>query len=343
MGYLMKRPDPRLLRAEKLLTEAVRLVAEIKAGVPAPRRRRKRRRQFRAPAILQALREGASLDAAKGARDPRLPSKRTIAKYRKTDPAFNREASAILRERSREGGRRKRSAPNPGATTWAAHLPGPFHDWNAIAAKIEAGASVGPYTKNRQGLPCHTLIMKRRKADPVFAKRVAAALAGRFGEGRRGTTRHPFDREAVLERIRRGAVIKACPPEPGMPWKHRIDLQRKADPSFNEAVQAACLEARRRRVNRNALAKAGKDAAWRAANEAVPKTIDPDLRGDVVGDLALQLMEGIVALKDDLQRAWRACRTRLNRDRWKEVSLDAPISGTDGLRRIDLLVAEAGQ
>jgi hypothetical protein len=25
------------------------------------------------------------------------------------------------------------------------------------------------------------------------------------------------------------------------------------------------------------------------------------------------------------------------------VSLDAPISGTDGLRRIDLLVAEAGQ
>lgn len=84
-------------------------------------------------------------------------------------------------------------------------MPGQKYDWNAIAAKIEVGATVGPYSPNRQGLPSHTLIMARRKADPVFAKRVTPVLAKRFGLGRRVR----IDREAVLELIRCGADIKA--------------------------------------------------------------------------------------------------------------------------------------
>lgn len=78
----MKRPDPRILRAEKLLTEIGRLLTEIREGVPAPRSAPRRRRRYKLPSILAALREGASLDARGEARDPRLPSRGVLAKYK---------------------------------------------------------------------------------------------------------------------------------------------------------------------------------------------------------------------------------------------------------------------
>jgi hypothetical protein len=175
--------------------------------------------------------------------------------------------------------------------------------------------------------------MKRRRADPIFAARVAAVLVGRFGHGRRVT----FDREAVLELIRRGAVIKAWPPEPGMPSKQLLDRARREDASFKEAVREAIVEARRRRNNRNRLAKLSKNAAWTVASGAVPRALPPDLRDDVVSELSLMICSGEVAIEGDLVAAWKACRTRITRPRWKESSLDAPIPGTAALRRIDLL------
>ena len=334
----MKAPDPRLQRAEKLLAEVARLLGEIKDGVPPPRRRRKPRRRYKLPQILAALREGARLDVQGGARDPRLPSRGVLAKYRKSSRTFDREARAILKARSLEACRRKgRLEPTPGARVAAPRMPGRNYDWDAIAAEIEAGAAVGPYSPNRQNLPSHTLIMARRKADPVFGARVAMVLAGRFGRGRR---RH-FERETVLELIRRGAVIKAWPPEPGMPAKYILDRERREDPRFNQGVREAIAEARRRRTNRHRLSKLPKSAAWFAAEGAVPRSIEGDLRSDVVGELSLLLCTGEVAIDGDLQTAWRACRTRLTRARWKESSLDAVIAGTSDLRRVDLLTTDA--
>ncbi|HEY9235500.1 MAG TPA: hypothetical protein VIP08_10755 [Phenylobacterium sp.] len=333
----MKRPDPRILRAEKLLAEIGRMLAEIREGVPAPRPPPKRRRQYKLPSILAALREGASLDARGEARDPRLPSRNVLAKYRKTNRAFDREARELLKERGRIASRRKgRIAPNPGATVAAQRMPGQKYDWNAIAAKIEAGATVGPYSPNRHDLPSHTLIIARRKADPVFARRVTPALAKRFGLGRRIL----IDRPAVLELIRRGAVIKASPPEPGMPRKDLIDRERHEDPQFDADVRAAIAEARRRRKNRHRLSKLSRNAAWTLADKVVPRSIDPDLRGDVIGELALALCSGEVGVSDDLQVAWKRFRTQLTRSRWKESSLDAVIAGTESLRRIDLLSSD---
>lgn len=165
----MKRPDPRILRAEKLLTEIGRLLAEIRAGVPARRTQPKRRRRYKLTSMLAALRRGASLDAIGDARDPRLPSRAVLARYRKSNRAFNREAQVLLKERGRASSRMKRRvAPNPGAAVPAQRMPGQTYDWNAIAAKIEAGATVGPYSPNRQGLPSHTLIMARRKWASVM-------------------------------------------------------------------------------------------------------------------------------------------------------------------------------
>jgi len=474
----MKRADPRVQRAEKLLLKALQLIAEIKAGVPPPRKKRRRApRKYKLPAILQALRDGAKFEPLAKDRDPRLPSRGLLAKYRKAHPAFGREAGEILRERHREAARRNRgSGPTLGANTWAMRLPGRGYDWDEIATRIENGAVIGPYSKNRQGLPSHTLIMARRKADPVFARRVAAAIGPRMGAGRQIT--HDFDSEKVLELIRRGAVIKASPPEPGMPLKYVIDRRRQKHPDFNVAVKhaiaearqrralrerkerlrasgssespdidwgaviaeiqagasinhrgkdrrslpsaraiayhrekdpafasrvadaikgrlgargnwreehhdnilelvrsgakltslppapgmptidvlrrmrrdspifAAALtealaEARRRRSNLLALKKLGRNGAWELAQHAVPGGIDPQLRGDIVGELSLMLLSGLVGPHEDLAPAWKKCRTRLSAGRWKEVSLDAPISGTDGLRRIDLLAEDA--
>lgn len=304
----MKRPDPRIVRAEKLLVELGRLLSEIREGVPAPRPPQKRRRRYRLPSILAALREGASLDARGEARDPRLPSRGMLAKYRRTNTSFDRQARELLKERGRAASRRKgRIAPNPGAIVAAERMPGQRHDWHAIAAKIEAGATVGPYSPNRQGLPSHTLIMARRKADPVFARRVAAVLAKRFGQGRRIR----IDQEAVLELVRRGAVIKASPPERGMPRKELIDRERREHPRFNEEIRKAITEARRRRTNRRRLAKLSKNAAWTIASGAVPRTLDRDLRDDVIGELSDPLAREIEGTLSGGAAAWnqhRLCR-----------------------------------
>jgi hypothetical protein len=60
-----------------------------------------------------------------------------------------------------------------------------------------------------------------------------------------------------------------------------------------------------------------------------------------VGELSLAICGGEVGVSDDLQSAWKKCRARLTRNRWKESSLDAVIVGTENLRRIDLLSADA--
>jgi hypothetical protein len=178
--------------------------------------------------------------------------------------------------------------------------------------------------------------MARRKADPVFGARVARVLTVRFGSGKR----RPIDREKVLARIREGAIIKAWPPEREMPRKDILDRFRREDRGFNAAVREAIVEARRRRSNRRKLSKLGRNAAWITAQKAVPASLQSDIRDDVVGELSLLLCSGEVAVDGDLTAAWRRCRTRLTGHRWKETSLDAPLNGTDGLRRVDLLDSE---
>ena len=69
----------------------------------------------------------------------------------------------------------------------------------------------------------------------------------------------------------------------------------------------------------------------------MPRSLEPDLRDDVIGELSLMICSGEVAIDDDLQAAWKRCRSQLTRNQWKEWSLDAVIPGTDNLRGIDLL------
>ncbi|MGE5501481.1 MAG: hypothetical protein ACM3W4_06105 [Ignavibacteriales bacterium] len=126
-----------------------------------------------------------------------------------------------------------------------------------------------------------------------------------------------------------------------MPRKDRLDKERRHDPDFNAAVLEAIADARCRKKNRRKLARAGRNAAWSAAEGAVPRNLDPELRGDVVGELSLMICEGRVAVDGDLASAWKRCRTVVSGHRWKELSLDAPLRGTERLTRLDLIDSEA--
>lgn len=328
----MTSPDPRLANIERLLSQGHSLLAEIGQGVPALRRPPRKRRRFSNEAILAALAEGHVANRSAADRDPRLPERKALNRRRKADPSFDAQVRELIAARVPT---RAMSAVE-GASDWGQRLPGTQYDWDEIAAKIEAGATVGPASPNRQGLPSHTLIMARRKADPVFAARVHKVLVGRFGRN----TRKKYDHQAILERIRCGAVMKGYPPAPGMPPRTWIERERHEDPAFDKEVREAIKEARRRRLNRRRLATSSGTAAWVAAQSAVPRQIPDPTRADIVGELSLLICEGIVGVDGDLSAAWKRCRTKLNRDQWKEFSLNDTIPGTDGLTRIDMVSDE---
>lgn len=397
----MRAVDPRLAKAERLLTKVLQLFEEIRSGPPAPPRRRKRHRRpkYRRAAILEALREGATTDVPTADRDPRLPCKLTLRRYCRRDAALDAEVRSILRTRprpARTSARKVRpiaehppfyhatvlglihggaalgaSPPVPGMPTKAAldqarredrtfnaavvqaiaearkhrcnkarqlRRPGLAGrvDWEAVACEIEGGASIHKKSKNRGSLPTESLIHARAKADPAFAARIKRV------SDQRCRPRRPFDFDEVLERVRNGAQVDARSPEPGMPSRQAMRRMRRKDPTFNRAVIAALAEARRRKANRGKLRMLGREAPWTLVQAAVPRTLPQDVRDDVVGELTVRLLSGIVGpVAEELAIAWKACRAKLTGHRWMESSLNSPIAGTDGLTRLDLLADDA--
>ena len=120
-----------------------------------------------------------------------------------------------------------------------------------------------------------------------------------------------------------------------MPRKELIDRERREVPQFNEEGRVAITEARRRRINRRRLAKLSRNAAWTIANDVVPRAIEHDLRGDVVGELSLAICSGEIGVGDDLKAAWKKFITQITRRRWKASSLDAAVTSMENLRYID--------
>lgn len=203
-------------------------------------------------------------------------------------------------------------------------------DRHAIAAEIEAGASIHSRGKYRGSLPSEYFIYRLAATFPDFAQRIAPFQTGRRPQW--GEDRQP----EVLELVRCGVSINARPRAEGMPREKVLTRWRK-DPAFAVELAAAKREGVRRRANRSKLSRAPPNAAWTYAQRAVPRTMDSDIRDDLVSELSLLILSGEVALTDDLGAAWKRCRTRLNRDKWKEVSLDAPLNGFEGASRVDML------
>jgi hypothetical protein len=397
----MKKPDPRLAKIERLLGKALQLLSDIKTGVAAPRRRRRRRwvarPRYSHAGILAALQEGAAFNAEP--RDPRLPSPYVLRKLRQRDAAFDLDVRGLMRARVlasvrrpwplekrrakqritfnhadvlariREGARISASPPEPGMPPqWAIQRDRrtdpafdvglrqavrfaqrkrppprvqvrseyPQYSREAAAAAIEAGASTGPKSKNRGALPPHHVIERWIAIDPAFAARVCPLLAARHA----GLGPEDFDPEAVLEKVRSGVAIDERPPAAGMPSYKVFGRMRRRSLAFDKAAAAALAEGKRRRLNQHHLAKLGRDAIWRLAQAAVPRSMDADVRNDIVSELAVKLLSGEVGADDDLAAAWKRCRTKITGHRWKETSLDAPLNGLEGATRLDMLPAD---
>ena len=286
------------------------------------RRRSSQTCAFDPNAVLAHVRGGAHVKACPP--DPGMPSSYILGRERRANPEFDRDMSVAIKE-----GQRRRLA-------LVRRKPPTHYDWNAVAAEIEAGASVSQKSKNRGSLPSEQAIYNRLKRDPLFNARIGPVLAARLSP-----RRSDLDIAEVLERIRNGAPIWRRPPAPDMPSPQLLYKMRTRDAAFAREISEAMAEAKRRKTNQVELKAAGRDAAWKAAQRAVPTSIHPDERDDIVSELSLRLCSGEVAISGDMGAAWRRCRTTLNAHRWKETSLDAPIAGTDGLSRLDMLPADA--
>lgn len=288
-------------------------------------RRRKARTPIDQAATLAGIRRGAIVSAYPP--EAGMPPKRMIYRERREDPAFDAAVRAAMLE-----ARRARVKDRIRIRIRA--LPGAGVDWDAVAREIEAGAFVSRRSNRRGSLPPAGLIELRLRTDPVFAARVRPILALRHPVR---SVWGPAQYEDILERARTGTRLWRDPPEPGMPSGKVLERMRRQSRDFAEALSGAVAEARRRKANMSKLCKMGRDAAWKLAQAAVPKSLEPDARDDIVGELSLQLVAGIVAPDGDLSTAWKRCRTRLTSQRWKEVSLDAPLDGYQGASRIDFL------
>ena len=80
------------------------------------------------------------------------------------------------------------------------------------------------------------------------------------------------------------------------------------------------------------------NAAWAAADAAVPTRLPPHVRDDVISEMVVAQLAGELAASECRRRAPEYVKA-YNRmfDSFKTVSLDAPMHGNDDLSLIDVL------
>lgn len=82
-----------------------------------------------------------------------------------------------------------------------------------------------------------------------------------------------------------------------------------------------------------------RDEYFAAASAMVPRGLPPDVRDDMTMEIVLALLEGAHTLDTAKKAIWSFAPPHY-RDRFKTMSLDAPIPGTDCLRLIDVIPHE---
>lgn len=205
--------------------------------------------------------------------------------------------------------------------------------------------------------------------SPEFAAAYEAALEA--GGGRRGA-RAIYDRaldwDAAFDAFGDGQSIEVACDAPGRPspaqWFHRqrndagfrsrVEVERKRLRKAAEIRRDARQTERQRQREAERTERAiplgerfrtalTQNEIYAAINRAVPLRLPAHVRDDVLGEMVLAVLEGALDL-DAVQAKAREYLRRYDRasERWKLISLDAPIAGTDDLRLIDTLSTEEG-
>lgn len=83
----------------------------------------------------------------------------------------------------------------------------------------------------------------------------------------------------------------------------------------------------------------GRNPEREVASAAVPKSLPPDMREDLISDIILMRRDGF---RGSPEEAFKIARTKYNRmfDYWKTTSIDAPIRGTEDLRLSDVISSD---
>lgn len=122
-------------------------------------------------------------------------------------------------------------------------------------------------------------------------------------------------------------------------WKLKNpDKMREARQRWNQKVAA------KRRARNVAPIHADllrQNAIWAAANAAVPRSLPPDVRDDVLSMVCLAVIEGEIDIAD----VPRVCGTYVSQhyrqfSKFDTVSLDAPIWHDSGKSLLDMLTTE---
>ncbi len=116
--------------------------------------------------------------------------------------------------------------------------------------------------------------------------------------------------------------------------KHR-EYYRKYMQRYRARYRAAMLNGASNgaEIRRRILLR---DEYFAAALAMVPRGLPPDVRDDMTMEIVLSLLEGTHTLDTAKKSIWSFTPPHY-RDRFKTMSLDAPIPGTESLRLIDVI------
>lgn len=177
---------------------------------------------------------------------------------------------------------------------------------------------------------------RARKGDQLREQRRIQNMTPerRDAERRRGRERYKNTPRQVLRETWRAryhatptAVLREKQREKYRKWK----LKRGHQYSFG--TQPAIGELLRAALWQNDL--------HRAASAAVPDTLPPDIRDDVISEMVVAVLEGSLSAIDVPRAARRFISDHFRSREWRSIlSLDAVVPGTDRVRLIDTIAAE---
>jgi hypothetical protein len=244
------------------------------------------------------LRHLATMSASEAAKQPGMPSRVAFLKKRRRDPDFEARTAAVMAGRRLETSGRKRIAPEA---------------WAALLARLPT-MSVARIAA-LDGMPSEAAVYKRRAADPRFRAQLDAVLSDvrrvrdqRIARGLRFAEQRQ-DPAFVARMLVAIAAWHMGRPTTGKP--RRGKPRKTADRSvLGERFTAALL----------------KNDLYAVVEAAVPASLSPQARADVISDLVLAVLEGELeigaiasAVKEYTKRHWRMFGT------FGTVSLDAKL------------------
>lgn len=121
-----------------------------------------------------------------------------------------------------------------------------------------------------------------------------------------------------------------------------LRLSRESYARDREARLASRAKSYRKRKSKTAIVL-NPDVVYRQIMAAIPRVWPRHVRDDIAGEMCLAVLEGKI-LVTDIDKEVRKFMTVYNRvyETYRTTSLDAPVAGTDNLRRIDTVSEDQG-